>query len=372
MLIGGDVCPIGRSTSYFINGDAQSIFGDLLAEFEQASLTVVNLECPLIKEKSPILKEGPVLGAASECVKGLRDAPVDVVNLANNHIMDHGSTGLQNTISVCRAEGIACVGAGQNLAEARKVLIHQIRGIRIGILGVAEHEFSIATKDGCGANPLDVIDYVREVQEHRDQWDYLIVLLHGGNEYYAYPSPRLRKVCRFLVEQGANAVICQHSHCPGCYETYQRAYIVYGQGNLVFDNSRNEERSETWNQGFLVRLSIHDNLDSTMKIIPYVQCDKLPGAKRMDSIQEDSLIRKLEQRSRHIQDDGFVVLKWLEFCAGQRCQYLKRLLLPNSRLLAYLNRKYHLCDTFVFRKKRKLLLNLTRCESHRDILETIL
>ncbi len=52
ILIGGDICPIGRNQPFFVRGDAKSIFGDLLVEFEKADLSVANLECPLIDEKT--------------------------------------------------------------------------------------------------------------------------------------------------------------------------------------------------------------------------------------------------------------------------------------------------------------------------------
>ena len=85
--------------------------------------------------------------------------------------------------------------------------------------------------------------------------------MHGGNEGYPYPSPRLMDTCRFLVEQGANAVICQHSHCVGCYEEYRGGHIVYGQGNLIFDASI---PPPGWNEGVLVRLHISENGNSQM------------------------------------------------------------------------------------------------------------
>ena len=107
-----------------------------------------------------------------------------------------------------------------------------IQDIKIGFIGLSEHEFSLATEESWGANPLDLIDYIRNIKANSSEYDYLVVLLHGGSEHYPFPSPRLMETCRFLVEEGANAVVCQHSHCAGCYEEYLGRHIVYGQGNL--------------------------------------------------------------------------------------------------------------------------------------------
>ena len=76
VVIGRDICPVGRSTPYFIDGDAPRLFNDLLNEFEKADLTISNLECPLIRKESPILKSGPVLGADSVCVNGFKNAHI--------------------------------------------------------------------------------------------------------------------------------------------------------------------------------------------------------------------------------------------------------------------------------------------------------
>src|SRR4051794_41095304 len=118
ILIGADLCPIGGNLSSFKAGDAKALFNDLLEEFETADLFIANLECPLIEQPAPILKTGPVFGEASACINGIKQAGIDVLGLANNHIMDHGATGLQNTMEVCRKAGIATVGAAENLASA--------------------------------------------------------------------------------------------------------------------------------------------------------------------------------------------------------------------------------------------------------------
>ena len=82
ILIGGDICPIGRNLPYFLSGNAEVLFGDLLPEFTGAHLSIVNLECPLIEKDMPILKCGPVMGVQSGCIKGLKNAQIDIVNLA--------------------------------------------------------------------------------------------------------------------------------------------------------------------------------------------------------------------------------------------------------------------------------------------------
>ena len=80
IVIGGDICPIGKNLPYFIRGEVSSIFNDLLPIFMEADLSIVNLECPLVDKESPIEKVGPGLRVPSDCVNGLKQAKIDVVN----------------------------------------------------------------------------------------------------------------------------------------------------------------------------------------------------------------------------------------------------------------------------------------------------
>jgi len=368
VLIGADICPIEGNLPYFIAGDANSLFNDLLVEFEQSDLVIANLECPLIERASPIPKTGPTFGEPSACINGIREAGIDVLNLANNHVMDHGAAGLKNTLKVCARAGIATVGAGQNLAEARQILVRRIGTLRIGILAVAEHEFSIASNGSCGANPLDLIDFVRNVTNNRRDFDYLLVLLHGAAEFHV-PTPRIRDTCRFMVEMGAKAVIVQHPHCLGGYEEYKGGHIVYGQGALIMDEAIYRDL-KSFHEGFLVKLSIAEDSSSMMDIVPYLQSDPVPGARRMEEEIERHFRQSLCERSGAVQDDRYVSDQWLKFCEDRKHAYLSAVL-GHNRVLRKLN-GHGLLEQFFYSKRALLgVRNLVCCETHREALETI-
>lgn len=369
IVIGGDLCPTEANSNLFDRGDAATLFGDLLPEFQKADLSIVNLECPLIRKPSPIQKIGPILGAKDSCINAIKQAGIEVLNVANNHIMDHGSQGLNNTLEICKKSGIELIGAGENLDAARKILIKEVGQMRVGILSMAEHEFSIATETGWGAAPLDAIDFVRSVREHRSEYDYLIVLVHGGNEGYPYPRPSLMKICRFFAEQGANAVICQHSHCAGCYESYRNGHIVYGQGNLLFEPKTQMARS--WYEGFLVVLEVDQDCKSRMEVIPYAQSDPEPGVRRMGGTKEKEFLSLLAGRSKTVLDQDFVARQWDIFCGQRSLQYLK-LLYGNESVLQRVVNKFRFPLHLYSRDSMMRKLNLIRCESHREILMKVL
>jgi poly-gamma-glutamate capsule biosynthesis protein CapA/YwtB (metallophosphatase superfamily) len=368
VLIGADICPIEGNRRYFREGDAKSLFHDLLPEFQDADLAIANLECALIETPAPIRKTGPTFGEPSDCINGIKQAGIDVLCLANNHIMDHGATGLRNTLDVCAKAGISTVGAGSNLQEARKILIKKVGNIRVGILAVAEHEFSIATKDSWGANPLDLVDFVRNVRSHRSQFDYLIVLLHGSHEFLV-PTPRIKDTCHFMIETGANAVIVQHPHCLGAYEPYQDGHIVYGQGALILDEAI-YRHLESFHQGFLAKLSIADDLSSKLDLIPYVQSDPPPGAKRMTREAEQRFRGAVEEKSRAIRDDAFVEAEWLRFCRDRKNGYLSSLL-GHNRVLSKFNARGLLLKLLYAKRSLLGVRNIVCCETHREAIETI-
>ncbi|MBC8003712.1 MAG: CapA family protein [Opitutaceae bacterium] len=364
ILVGGDVSPMGKVNTAFIAGQASDIFHDLLPEIQAADLAVVNLECPLVSRSSPILKVAPALAASPDSIQGFANAQWDVLNLANNHSFDHGADGLQETIKTVRKAGLDIVGGGANLAEARTPIVRQINGRRIVICSMAEREFSIADEANPGANPLDLITFVQTVREYK-QDGIFITLVHGGLEYYPYPTPEMIRRCRFMVEMGADAVICCHTHCPLPWETYAGRPIVYGLGNLIFEPFGLARPS--WYQGYLARLEIDEN-GVRFEPVPYTQSRDSIGATAMGGPEASAFLAELRVRNGELEDVGLLENKWREFCRLQRAEYL-------SMLFAYspLMDRFRRLTLPRLHSKKDIgqALLLVQCETHREILETI-
>ncbi len=369
ILIGGDICPIRRNYKSFVEGNTSILFNDLLIPFSTADLSIVNLECPIVKEVSPISKSGPILGADIQSMQVLKDANIQVINLANNHILDHGPMGVENTISVCKKVGISTVGAGKNLDQAGEILQYRTSNLKIGIMAYAEHECSIASKTSAGANPLNLMDYIKKIRQLKKNTDYIIVLLHAGKEHYPYPPPQLQQLCRFMIEEGANAVICQHSHCAGAYEDYHDGHIIYGQGNLIFDAYPRIDN--LWCHGYLVKLCISGNGKSNMEIVPFVQSDNQIGARRMSKENESIFLSELGEKSAKIKDIDFVEKEWESFCKQFRYTY-SSIFRGHNRLFRFLNRLFHFSDLFYTKHDQLVLQNIVRCESHREAIIAML
>lgn len=370
IVIGGDVCADGINEQAFADGDASRLYRGLAERLRAADLTVVNLESPLYARPSPIRKSGPVLGVPERCVAGLAAGGVDLVGLANNHAMDHSAAGLASTMRACAGRGIATVGAGASLAEARRIHVADAAGLRIGVLAMAEREFGLAGRDKPGVNPLDPVEFVRCVREQRGALDFLVVLLHGGNEHLRYPRPSLVQLCRFFVEEGADAVLCQHSHCIGCIERYRGGTIVYGQGNFIFDSPGDPD---SWREGGLVCIDLEPGRPAQVEFVPVGQSIGLPGAHALEGERRQAVLDGIAERSRVLDDPRALERRWDEFCAAQKALYLRRLG-TRSRLARGLDRLTGNVRGGYARswKARAEHLNLIRCESHREALIRIL
>lgn len=369
IIIGGDVCPINRNAGVFNRCEIDALFNDLLPEFLQADLAVVNLECPLVEAGHPVEKVGPVLRADPRAAKVLRMANIEIVNLANNHILDHGEAGLRSTISACVGAGIEIVGADEDARAGGRPIIRTVRGIRIALLAYAESEAVAAGVGMAFVNTLNLADYVRSLRFNRHAFDYLIVLLHAGVQHHPYPSPALQDTCRFMIEEGADAVICQHSHCPGAVESYLHGHIVYGQGNLLFD--RFPLRPDTFYQGFLVRLTVGVGIQAGMELIPYRQSDQFAGARRMTPDEAELFLACIREKSERVQDPDFMRGQWAALCKEKRYDFYSTLR-GHGRLARVLNRKMHFSNWAYDKQKVLNLHNMVTCESHREVLETIL
>ena len=365
IFIGADFVPTLSNYELFSRADTKELVGvELVGLLKNADYRIFNLEVPLTDKKSPIDKCGPNLIAPTNTINAYKSIGADLLTVANNHIWDQGEQGFFSTIDVLNKSGIAHVGGGKNLSEAQKPYIIEVEKRKIGVYACAEHEFSVATNYKSGANPFDPLESLDHIQELKQQCDFVIVLYHGGKEHYRYPSPNLQKVCRKIIDKGANLVVCQHTHCVGCEEKYKDGTIVYGQGNFLFDMQENE----FWNTSLLVE--IKDNLE--IDYVPLVKQSN--GVRLAEENKKAEILDGFYKRSEQIKQDGFIETQYIEFAKKMKEGYLLNVSsikygfifkvlnkLTKRRFLSwYIKRKY---------KKSKLLTirNYIECEAHREL-----
>ncbi len=364
IIIGADIVPKNTNTAFFENGDAEGLVGgELLEMLKSADYRIFNLETPLCAG-TPIKKHGPCLCAVERCVNGIAALGTDLCTLANNHILDMGEEAMLATANILRENGIGVVGIGRTPEEAAEPFIFECFGKKIGVYACVEHEFSVVTGECGGANPIDALESPDHVASLKSKCDYVIVLYHGGKEYYRYPSPSLQKVCRKLCEKGADLVLCQHCHCIGCEEKYGQSTVVYGQGNFLFDDGDNEYV----NSGLLV--SIDESFE--ISYIPVVKNGS--GVRLAGKDEGESIVEGFRRRSEEILRDGFIEEKYLAFSEKMLRNYLMTFSgLGNSFAFRLFNKlSGHRLEKLVLRTKYPektaiAMRNYIECEAHREL-----
>jgi poly-gamma-glutamate capsule biosynthesis protein CapA/YwtB (metallophosphatase superfamily) len=371
ILFAGDYAPKSRYEELSIK-KKKNIFGDLTHDISEHDVSFVNLETPLCQQGVPIKKSGPNIKAHPDCIHALAEAGFSVVGLANNHILDFGEGGLEETFIACHKHGLSVCGAGRNLIEAQKPLVIDKKGVKIAFIAVAENEFSIAEKEKAGAAPLDPIDNSIVIQQIRKNVDLLFVIIHGNNEYFPYPRPGLRKICRFYIDKGVDAVICHHAHVPGAYEIYKDKPIVYSLGNLIFDHSN---PPEGWNQGYGFRLQYDLNTMalSLFELVPYTQSVKQGGVLKMKGDEKRNFLKKIESYSQVLIAEKQYQDVWNEFCERKRVGIILNMFLPfRFRGVGRLYDLLKIENLLIPQKDLFKRKNMIKCESHLELLNTIM
>ena len=229
---------------------------------------MVNLENPVIESGHPIDKSGPPLRANPIDLCLLSDGGFDCVILANNHIGDYGSEGIASTLKELDGRNIAHTGAGMTEDEARKPWIAEKSGIKFAVIAQAEYEFGIASGDKPGAAAIDLQHLFHQIKILKQEVDFVIVVIHGGNELNPFPSPDVKKRYRLIADFGADAVIGMHPHCPQGYEVYEGKPIFYSTGNFFFQRDYCPA-DEGWYFGYLPILSLQKGSGVSFEIVPY-------------------------------------------------------------------------------------------------------
>lgn len=361
IIIGGDIVP----QNYILEQAHIGIQVDksIINYLEDADFRVFNLETPLTNAKKPILKQGNNFKSSPEVVYDLRKLKVNLVSLANNHALDYGEEGLIDTIKTLNNVGIEQLGGGV-CALAAKPYIFKKDGFSIGIYACTENEFSSATDKRAGANPFDPFESLDHIYNLKQNCDKVIVLYHGGKEYYPYPSPLLQKTCRKMAEKGADLVICNHSHIIGCEEDYIDSRIVYGIGD--FYSSRSATVSE--NTGLLIKTNFGTDGQNDYSYMTVSYNDKSKTITKAEN--QDNIIHEFIKRSCQILQNGFINESYREFAKSMESYYLN-ILFGSNKLIKNIDQRIiggKMGKWWYNYKKRVAIQNVIECEAHRELI----
>lgn len=210
-----------------------SVFSeDIRSSLQQGDLTLGNLESAIVTDfpREEIIK-APFLLGPSEAGKMLREAGVDCLSLANNHILDHGEEVARDTITNLNIQKLDYIG---DPLEGQQVVRYEKKGRKIAVGG-----FNL-----CPQGKQDEVNRLLEFVERSEDTDLTLLLVHWGwgYEHLSVPSPEQVTLGHRLVDSGADIVIGCHSHVLQPIERYSGGIIAYSLGNFLFDMWREENK----------------------------------------------------------------------------------------------------------------------------------
>ena len=199
--------------------------------FAQDDMTLVNFEGTLTNTKSKT-KNSFSFAAPPEYVQVLTSGNVEAVSLENNHIMDHGEQGYEDTCQTLAGAGIRYSGhLGSSIYTTET-------GVDIGML-------SYQTFNGKYPAIYEAIE--GDIQALRDAGcELVIVSYHWGEEKDYVPNERQVPLGRATIDAGADLVIGHHSHRINPIEEYKGKYICYSLGNFSFAGNSRPDDMDTY------------------------------------------------------------------------------------------------------------------------------
>ncbi len=193
--------------------------------FESDDITIVNLEGPLTTSRDARSGRKFLFKGDPEYVKILSGSSVEVCTTANNHALDFGKSGHEETLEVLESAGIGACGYDA-------VCFEEVRGVRVGFMGLTEWDYTLE-------------EVHNRVADMRKQCDLLIVSIHWGEEKDYKGTALQKSYGHEIIDAGADLVLGHHSHVVGGIEEYNGKYILYSLGNFCFGGNGNPSDKDT-------------------------------------------------------------------------------------------------------------------------------
>jgi hypothetical protein len=203
----------------------------------RADVAFGNLECAISTRGFPVPKQFNFRGSPASLRAMSAFAGFDVLNLANNHVGDYGTTAMRDTIRFTRRYGMVPVGAGGSLASASRPRVFQALGLRIAFVGFSDIlPASFFAGPGRPGTQQATTENIRaSVRRAKRRADIVIATFHWGVERATVEDGRQRAFATEALAAGATAVIGAHPHVlQPIRRVGPRRLIAYSLGNFVF------------------------------------------------------------------------------------------------------------------------------------------
>jgi poly-gamma-glutamate synthesis protein (capsule biosynthesis protein) len=231
----GDVM-IGRSVNKKISQEGYSYpWGNVLPYLRKPGVNIINLEAALTGSSRQVPKVFNFKADPNKVIT-LREAHIQAVNIANNHILDFDEEGLLETIRILDRAGIQHAGAGRTLAEARKPAVIKCNGLKIGLIGCTDNEPGWKSNGHPGVYYVgmqDTAELENDIKKLRKEVDFIILSAHVGPNMVESPDKEKIEFAHQLIDLGVDIIHGHSAHIFQGIELYNNGLIIYDWGDFM-------------------------------------------------------------------------------------------------------------------------------------------
>ncbi len=295
ILFCGDICPADVNTEKLLVEPA------LEALIASSDLNVGTLECPITESNSP--KPFQSINLKSPPKTSLIFKLFHAFSLANNHILDYGEEGAEDTQAFLRKNGNHFFGYGENDCSATEPFTFRKNNVSIALFGITQ--WYNATKTSSGTCSDRSKQLYKKIRNYRREGYFVAVLPHWNYEYTDYPSPASKSLAKKLIKAGANLILGSHPHVVQGFEKHKNSKIFYSLGNFIFSKknlfapSTQDDRPQ---RTFILECNISENAHDIQTKIHYVRtsekCIRLMSASESQHMEDYLENISLPLRSR--------------------------------------------------------------------------
>lgn len=230
-----------------VNYDFKPIYQNVKYLVEDADVAILNQET-IISQSNPIRgADGGqlIFNSPPEVADAVIDLGFDVFTMANNHLLDMGASGLEESINFWNEKAeendLTILGAYLNEEDSENIRVREVNGVKIAFLAYAEHinGFSIPADSSLRVimnYEEDVIE--RQIKKASEIADAVIVSAHWGVEDTHEVSEDRKELAEKMVNWGADVILGCHTHTAETMEWIQRddgtrGFVYYSMGNFI-------------------------------------------------------------------------------------------------------------------------------------------
>ncbi|MBQ3182503.1 MAG: CapA family protein [Clostridia bacterium] len=228
-----------RANSQYPEYNFMPIYENIRPAIEAADISYINQET-MMSGAEYGYTDYPCFNSPQHLGDQLTEIGFDIVNIANNHMLDTTTPGLLDTIKYWRTKDVTLIGGYENKEVYNTPVIVEKNGISMVFLS-----YTYATN---GFKPWDGYDVVvpylekqqliEDIRRVRDEADTLIVSVHWGNENQFEPTSEQRELAQVMCDEGVDVIIGTHPHVIQPVEWINsdngnKTLCIYSLGDLV-------------------------------------------------------------------------------------------------------------------------------------------